>query len=158
GGMLLSSQAIIDVAEIITPADYYRPAHATIHAAILDMHERGQPVDVITATAELTRRGEIARVGGASYLHTLVQATPTAANAGYYAEIVAERAKQRRTIETGTRLASMGRTAIEDADELAAAAEAELAAVRTAQHWPDPIPLGEHNTLPSFPVAALPKW
>ncbi|WP_262703809.1 MULTISPECIES: DUF3987 domain-containing protein [Streptomyces] len=158
GGMLLSSQAIIDVAEIITPADYYRPAHATIHAAILDMHERGQPVDVITATAELTRRGEIARVGGASYLHTLVQATPTAANAGYYAEIVAERAKQRRIIETGTRLASMGRTAIEDADELAAAAEAELAAVRTAQHWPDPIPLGEHNTLPSFPVAALPKW
>ncbi|CAM5504872.1 hypothetical protein SANTM175S_01409 [Streptomyces antimycoticus] len=70
--------------------------------------------------------GEIGRVGGASYLHTLVQNTPTAANAEYYAEIVRERAVLRRLTEAGTRIASSVTPAEGDIDEVQNRAEAEM--------------------------------
>src|ERR1035437_8226228 len=92
GGMLLSKDDISDVIEVLRPADNYRPDHQLIHAAILDLYGRGEPADAITVANELTRRGEIARVGGGPYLHTLIASVPTAANAGYYARIVRERA------------------------------------------------------------------
>ena len=85
GGMLLSKDAIADVVEVLKPADYYRPAHEMIHGAILDLYARGEPADPITVAGELTKRGELQRVGGAPYLHTLVNSVPTAANAEYYA-------------------------------------------------------------------------
>src|ERR1035441_9718380 len=73
GGMLLTKDAISDVIEVLRPADHYRPAHQLIHEAILDLYGRGEPADAITVANELTRRGEIARVGGGPYLHTLVR-------------------------------------------------------------------------------------
>ena len=72
GGMLLSKDAISDVIEVIRPTDHYRPAHQLVHEAILDLYGRGEPADAITVANELTRRGEIARVGGGPYLHTLI--------------------------------------------------------------------------------------
>src|SRR6201999_293218 len=71
GGMLLSKDAIADVVEVLKGADFYRPAHETIYSAILDLYARGEPADPITTSAELTKRGEIARIGGSPYLHTL---------------------------------------------------------------------------------------
>ena len=108
GGMLLSKDAISDVIEVIRPTDHYRPAHQLIHEAILDLYGRGEPADAITVANELTRRGEIARVGGGPYLHTLIASVPTAANAGYYARIVRERAILRRLVEAGTRIVQFG--------------------------------------------------
>ncbi len=99
GGMLLSKDAIADVVEIIKGHDFYRPAHETVYQAILDLYAKGEPADPITVAAELVKRGEITKVGGAPYLHTLVQSVPTAANASYYAEIVHERAVLRRLVE-----------------------------------------------------------
>ncbi|MFD7575591.1 replicative DNA helicase [Streptomyces sp. NPDC059810] len=126
GGQLLSKDAIGDVVEILNPTDFYKPAHETIQAAIVDMFGRGEPVDPITVGAELTKRGEITRIGGASYLHTLVQAVPTAANASYYAEIVAGTAKLRRLAEAGTKIANMAYAGEGDADAIADAAGAEF--------------------------------
>ena len=108
GGMLLSKDAISDVIEVIRPVDHYRPAHQLIHEAILDLYSRGEPADAITVANELTRRAEITRVGGAPYLHTLISSVPTAANAGYYARIVRERAILRRLVEAGTRIVQFG--------------------------------------------------
>ena len=108
GGMLLSKDAISDVIEVIRPIDHYRPAHQLIHEAILDLYGRGEPADAITVANELTRRGEIARVGGGPYLHTLIASVPTAANAGYYARIVRDRSRLRRVIEAGTRIVQWG--------------------------------------------------
>ena len=108
GGMLLSKDAIADVVEALRPTDFYRPAHQIICEAILDLYGRGEPADAITVSAELIRNGNIARVGGANYLHTLMSSVPTAANAGYYAEIVAEQAILRRLVEAGTRIVQMG--------------------------------------------------
>jgi replicative DNA helicase len=82
GGMLLSKDAISDVIEVIRPTDHYRPAHQLVHEAILDLYGRGEPADAITVANELSRRGEIARVGGGPYLHTLIASVPTAGYAG----------------------------------------------------------------------------
>jgi replicative DNA helicase len=129
GGMLLSKDAISDVIEVIRPADHYRPAHQLIHEAILDLYGRGEPADAITVANELTRRGEIARVGGGPYLHTLIASVPTAANAGYYARIVRERAILRRLVEAGTRIVQFGYAGDADADDLVDRAQAEVYAV-----------------------------
>jgi replicative DNA helicase len=138
GGMLLSKDAISDVIEMIRPTDHYRPAHQLIHEAILDLYSRGEPADAITVANELTRRGEIARVGGGPYLHTLIASVPTAANAGYYARIVRERAILRRLVEAGTRIAQFGYAGDADADELVDRAQAEVYAVterRTSEDY-----------------------
>jgi replicative DNA helicase len=129
GGMLLSKDAISDVIEVIRPTDHYRPAHQLVHEAILDLYGRGEPADAITVANELSRRGEIARVGGGPYLHTLIASVPTAANAGYYARIVRERAILRRLVEAGTRIVQFGYAGEADADDLVDRAQAEVFAV-----------------------------
>jgi replicative DNA helicase len=108
GGMLLSKDAIADVVEVLRGADFYKPAHATIFEAILDIYGRGEPADAITVAAALHDAGDLTRVGGAAYLHTLIASVPTAANASYYAKIVSERAVLRRLIEAGTRIVQLG--------------------------------------------------
>nr|WP_258905347.1 replicative DNA helicase [Actinokineospora sp. UTMC 2448] len=116
GGMMLSKDAIADVIEALRPGDFYRPAHQVIYDCILDLYGRGEPADPIMVSAELERRGELRRVGGAPYLHTLIATVPTAANAGYYAEIVAEKAILRRLVEAGTRIVQLGYQGAEGAD------------------------------------------
>jgi replicative DNA helicase len=108
GAMMLSKDAIADVVETVRPGDFYRPAHQLVYDAVLDLYARGEPADAVTVSAELTRSGQLVRVGGAPYLHTLISMVPTAANAGYYAQIVAERATLRRLVTAGTRIVQMG--------------------------------------------------
>jgi len=111
GGMLLNKDAIADVVEIVKSNDFYRPAHQIVFDVVLDIYGRGEPVDAITVGAELTKNGDAGRVGGLPYLHTLVSTVPTAANAGYYAKIVAELAILRRLVEAGTRIVQLGYSA-----------------------------------------------
>src|SRR4051794_41214870 len=101
--MLMSKDAIADVVEVLHGNDFYRPAHQIIFDCILDLYGRGEPADAITVAAELNRTDQLSKMGGAVYLHTLIQSTPTAANAGYYAAIVAEQAVLRRLVEAGER-------------------------------------------------------
>ncbi len=119
GGMLLSKEAIADVVEVVRSTDFYRPAHQTIFDVVVDLYGKGEPADAITVSAELTRLGERGRVGGAPYLHTLLVSVPTAANAGYYARIVAEQAVLRRLVEAGTRIVQLGyATGMGDVDDV----------------------------------------
>ncbi len=143
GGMLLSKDAISDVIEVIRPVDHYRPAHQLVHEAILDLYARGEPADAITVSNELTRRGELTRIGGAPYLHTLIASVPTAANAGYYARIVRERAILRRLVEAGTRIVQFGYAGDADADDLVDRAQAEVYAVTDRRIAEDYHPLSE---------------
>ena len=143
GGMLLSKDAISDVLEVMRPADHYRPAHQIVHETVLDLYARGEPADAITVAAELTKRGDIGRVGGAPYLHTLIASVPTAANAGYYARIVKERAIQRRLVEVGTRIVQLGYAGDADADELVDRAQSEVYSVTERRVGDDYLPLSE---------------
>ena len=140
GGMLLSKDAIADVLEKLRPGDFYRPAHQNVYDSILDLYGRGEPADAVTVAAELDRRGLLRRIGGAPYLHTLISTVPTAANAGYYAGIVAEKALLRRLVEAGTRVVQYGYAGAEGADvnEIVDRAQAEIYDVterRTAEDF-----------------------
>ena len=128
GGMLLSKDAIADVLERLRPADFYRPNHQNVYDAILDLYGRGEPADAVTVAAELDRRGLLRRIGGAPYLHTLISTVPTAANAGFYAGIVAEKALLRRLVEAGTRVVQYGYAGAEGSDvaEVVDRAQAEI--------------------------------
>ncbi|WP_322781178.1 replicative DNA helicase [Frankia sp. Cas4] len=143
GGMLLSKDAIADVVEVLAAGDFYRPAHGTVYGVIGDLYGRGEPADVISVAAELARRELLERVGGPAYLHTLISSVPTAANAGYYARIVAEKAVLRRLAEAGTRIVQLAFGPAQDVDEVVDRAQAAVYEVTERRSSEDYTPLGE---------------
>jgi replicative DNA helicase len=143
GGMLLSKDAISDVVEILRERDFYRPAHELIYDAIIDLYGRGEPADPVTVSAELTKRGDLVRAGGAPYLHTLISSVPTAANAGYYAKIIRERAIMRRLVEAGTKIVQLGYTDEGEVDDAVDQAQAEVFAVTERRESEDYIQLAQ---------------
>ena len=143
GGMLLSKDAISEVVEILRERDFYRPAHELIYDAILDLYSRGEPADPVTVSAELTKRGDLTRAGGAPYLHTLISSVPTAANASYYAKIIRERAIMRRLVEAGTKIVQLGYTVEGEVDDAVNQAQAEVHSVTERRAAEDYIQLSE---------------
>ncbi|GAA4347079.1 replicative DNA helicase [Microbacterium rhizosphaerae] len=141
GGMLLSKDAVADVIETLRGIDFYVPKHELIFEAILTLYSHGEPTDVVAVTDELIKTGELERAGGADYLHTLTSIVPTAANAGYYASIVSERALLRRLVEAGTRIVQMGYSGQGEALDLVNNAQAEIYAVTGADAAEDYVPL-----------------
>lgn len=125
GGVLLASTVTFDVmGEVVgvlgapRAGIFYWPAHELVYRAAYDLWTDGQPIDFITVTKELTKRGEITRVGGPAAVSALCQAVPTAANASYYAETVLEKAKRRKVVEVCTKAVQDGYTGIGDTDAL----------------------------------------
>ncbi|MEN9710714.1 MAG: replicative helicase [Actinomycetota bacterium] len=143
GAMLLSKDAISDAVEIVRAEDFYRPSHALIFDAILEHYVHDNPADAVTIAAELTRRGELSKIGGAGYLHTLVAGVPTAANADYYATIVRERAVMRRLVEAGTRIVQMGYAGTGDVDDVVDRAQQEVYEVTDKRQAEDYKPLSD---------------
>ena len=141
GGMLLSKDAVADVIESVRAADFYMPKHEIIFDAILSLYSHGEPTDVIAVTDELLKSGELTRAGGADYLHTLTGLVPTAANAGYYSTIVAEKAVLRRLVEAGTRIVQMGYASEGEVVDLVNNAQAEIYGVTGGVVAEDFVPL-----------------
>ena len=156
GAVLTAGRLLAEVAAVLEEADFYRPAHRTIWRAMLRLSDRGQPTDPVTVLGELDGSGELADVGGGPFLHSLVQAVPTVANAGHYAQLVAETARRRRVIDLGIQLAHS------DADPSVLAHLAGELADTTAAHgghrWEPPVPFGSGGEVPAFPVEVLPGW
>jgi replicative DNA helicase len=156
GAVLTAGRLLVEVAAVLEEADFYRPAHRAIWRAILRLADRDQPTDPVTVLGELDHGGELADVGGGPFLRTLVEAVPTVANAGRYAQLVAETARRRRVIDLGIRLAHS------DADPAVLAHLAgELADTTSGSDgrgWEPPIPLGAAGAVPAFPVEVLPGW
>jgi len=141
GGMLLSKDAVADVVEAVRGVDFYLPKHEVIFEAVLSLYSHGEPTDVVAVTDELTKTGQLQRAGGADYLHTLTGLVPTAANAGYYASIVAEKAVLRRLVEAGTRIVQMGYASEGEVTDLVNNAQAEIYAVTGDAESEDYVPL-----------------
>ncbi|RSX51011.1 replicative DNA helicase [Bifidobacterium goeldii] len=139
GGMLLSKDAIGEVTQMIDVTDFYQPKHQTIYDAIINLFSNSQNVDVVIVANELMKEGNLDKVGGADYLHTLVAFVPTAANATYYAEIVHQRAILRNVIAAGTKIAQLGYSAegsqAEDVVNLAQAEVYEMSTGRVKQDY-----------------------
>ncbi|NEA36410.1 replicative DNA helicase [Streptomyces sp. SID13031] len=141
GAMMLSKDAIADVIETLRGTDFYRPAHEVVFDAVTDLYARGEPADAITVAAELAKRGEMGRIGGAPYVHTLVASVPLAANAGYYAHIVREKAILRRLVEAGTKIVQIGYAGEGEVDDVVDQAQAEIYSVTEKRTTEDYAPL-----------------
>lgn len=116
GAMLLSPNTVMEVIEELGPEDFYYPAHQLIYKAVLDLYAAGKDIDPLIVGGRLDQMNDFDRVGGAPYLHTLISTVPTAANARYYAEIVAEKSVLRRLVDAGTRVVQLGYEGTEGAE------------------------------------------
>lgn len=126
-GMMMSRDAITDVQQLLTGSQFYWPIHATIYAAICDLHDRGEPADPITVGALLEQTGELARIGGRPYLFKLTSSWGLAGSAEYHAGIIREKAILRRLGQAGSRIADMSHGGEGEARQIIEAAQAELA-------------------------------
>ncbi|MDH6224315.1 replicative DNA helicase [Streptomyces sp. MJP52] len=133
GSLLLSPHVIDRVTSTVDAAAFYKPAHQTIYTAITDLYGRSRTpkIDPITVAEELARNGDLAKVGGAVYLHQLVAAVPSTAHADHYAEIVRDKALLRTVIETANRAAARAYTQQAEAGEILDDAMAEFQGAAT---------------------------
>ncbi len=108
GAVLLENEALSSVIEMLVPDDFYKDAHRKIFLAMRDLYEKGEPIDLITLTEQLSRKEQLESIGGASYLGALVNHIPTSANIKYHSKIVKEKALIRNLIRTATEIVSSG--------------------------------------------------
>ena len=157
GAALLAPNLMADLAATLASGDFGRPAHGVLWEAMCGMHAAGTPTDTLTVAAHLAETGEIGKVGGVPYLHTLIAEVPTVANAGHYAGIVADLAKRRKVADLGAQFAHLAATGA-DAADVVAAGRAMLDGVDVPGGWSPLIPLGRGRHLPVFPAELLPGW
>lgn len=108
GSILIEKDAIIRVADIVSTEDFYVDRNALIFAAIMDLYEQRQPIDVVSLSNKLAEAGELERIGGSSYVAELTSAVPTAAHVVHYAGIVAHKATLRRLIGAASNITQYG--------------------------------------------------
>jgi len=108
GSILVDREMMAPVGEILSPSDFYAHVHETIFMALVQLYERGEPLDKITLAEELRLRNLLDKVGGLPYLTSLMDTVPTAASAEYYAQIVREKASLRGLIHAGTEITKIG--------------------------------------------------
>jgi replicative DNA helicase len=133
GAMLLDRDAIARAIDIVSATDFYRDVHRVIFEAILRLFDRTEPVDLITVTEELRRASHLEAVGGVTYLATLANGVPTAANVEHYARIVSEKSLLRRLISAATAIAGRAFESREDTDVILD--QAEQAIFSISQHF-----------------------
>jgi replicative DNA helicase len=126
GSILIDRDAIVEVAEFLKPADFYRDANGRVYAAMLELFERREPVDIVTVSEVLERKDELDAIGGRTYLSSLSNQTPTAVHAVQYARIVERKAVLRNLISAAGRIAGIGYEDPAEIQEAIDRAEAEL--------------------------------
>ncbi|MFC2015868.1 replicative DNA helicase [Chloroflexota bacterium] len=126
GAILIDPDAIIRIAAFLRAEDFYREKHTWIYDAVSALHERREAVDFLTVCDELERRGQLAEVGGAAFITTLINAVPTSIHAEHYAHIVERTATRRRLIDAAGQIAALAYQEAEDVDEVVDRAEQVL--------------------------------
>ena len=129
GAILIEEEVLADATEIVRPADFYDKNHGLIFASMLRLFEKHKPVDLLTLTEELQKKGELEVIGGSAYLTDLTNYVPTAAHAEAYAEMIAQKAVRRRLIKASADITELGYDESTTTQELLEKAEAELFSV-----------------------------
>lgn len=129
GGLLIDKDAIIQVADIVNPDDFYKEAHSHIYEAMRDLYSKHDPIDILTITAKLEEKGKLELVGGRSYVASLANAVGTASNITYYANIIQRKSTLRKLIHASAKIAEFGYEEDEEIDDILDRAEQELFAV-----------------------------
>jgi replicative DNA helicase len=126
GSILLDSDALVDVADLIKSDDFYDNRHTLIYAAIMNLYEKRRPIDLLTLTDNLKDKDQIDLAGGSAYLTELTNSVPTAAHAKHYAEIVRSKALRRRLIKAGQDIGQLGYNEDEEVQQALEEAETTL--------------------------------
>ncbi|MFZ5932882.1 MAG: replicative DNA helicase [Patescibacteria group bacterium] len=126
GALLLDRDAIIAVAEFLTPSDFYDERHRTIYESCLELYEERVPIDVLTVAERLKKRKILKKVGGATYLAELTNKVPTAAHVEHYGKIVKDAATKRSLMAAASKLLDFSLDEGLAAEELLDKAEAEV--------------------------------
>jgi replicative DNA helicase len=132
GGILIENDALNIVVEFLEAGDFYREAHQKIFQGMIALSEKSEPLDLITLTNELKKGKELESIGGASYLASLVESVPTAANIAYYAKIVKDKSTLRKLISTATEIVTQSYQEGKDLEDFLD--DAEQAIFRISEH------------------------
>lgn len=143
GAMLLNPEALTEVASTLSPDDFYRPSHAHIYEAVVNLFEKNQPIDELTVRAQLQEMGKLEAVGGSVYLAALTDSVPTAANVTYYAKIVKNRAVARHLISAATKIAGEAYEGRTDIESLLDGAESSIFEVTSSRDQRAFVPIKE---------------
>ena len=155
GAAMLDTGLSSELAQTVTAGDFYQSNHQVIWQAIT----AGGPIDPVAVAHRLMASGELIKVGGAPYLHTLIASVPTTGQASYHARQVAAAAERRRAAVAAARIAQAVERPGADLVSVIEAAKADLAALGSAgDEWPDPVPLSTSYPVPLFPTDVLPDW
>ena len=143
GAILIENEALLKAIEIVKPEDFYRESHRLIFLSMIELFEKNEPTDYITLTEHLRKKNKLEEVGGASYLTTLCEQIPTAANVEYYAKIVKEKSVLRRLIYCATEIATRGYSNLDEVGELLDFAEKSIFDITEEQIKSSVYPLKE---------------
>jgi len=147
GSLLIDKDSIVRISEILHPANFYRSEqHAPIFEAIQSLFEKREPIDLVTVTEELKRKGTYDKIGGSAYLTTLVNIVPTAAHIEHYAKIIREHAVRRTLIAQATKLIEKAYDESEGVDELLEGAEAGIFSISQEHVSRDFLPIKDALT------------
>jgi len=155
GGLLIDNDAVAKVLTVLHAEDFYREAHRRIFGAMTSLFDKGEPVDLVTLTAELNREGSLDSVGGPGFLAELVDAVPSAANILFYTKIVTEKALLRRTIASATEITTRCYEDQPDIDQFLDEAEQIIFSIGESRIQPGFVPINELMTAGMKTVNAL---
>lgn len=133
GAMLIKKEAIVEVQEILQPDDFYREAHRIVYEAMLELSGNDEAVDLVTLTEQLRKNEQLEKIGGLPFITQLANAVPTAANVGYHAKIVKEKAELRNLINAATKIASAAYEDTDSVENIMDEAEKSILAVANRQ-------------------------
>lgn len=137
GAIFLQPESLIVASERLQPHDFYQTAHQQIFEVMLELSDKGSPVDVVTVSEVFAARKSLEEIGGLSYLLELSNAVPTAANVEYYADIVSEKSILRRLIRTATKIVDDGYMREDEVGELLSDAERSIMEVANKRNASD---------------------
>lgn len=133
GALMLDQNAIVKVADALSARDFYKPAHAKIYTALLELFEKGQPIDLLTVTNRLKDKKQLAEVGGAAYLSDVIASVPSSAHVEHYAKIVREK-RVRRDLMSASSEISEGVFDKDDFEDLLDSVERRIFSISQISH------------------------
>ncbi|MEK7587616.1 MAG: replicative DNA helicase [Patescibacteria group bacterium] len=141
GAILIDKDAMIDVAEFLRPAHFYKESHGLIFSAIMELYESHEPIDVVTVTAQLKKNGSLKDAGGSSAVSDLLNAVPTSAHAQRYARIIQEHFTKRQLVAAAAQITELAFREEGSAQQIVDRAEQEIFAISQASMRRDFIPI-----------------
>ena len=126
GSLMLDKDAIIKIADLLKAGDFYKDDHNLIYETMLELYEEREPIDVLSISNKLEEKKKLERIGGSTYLASLVSTVPSASNIVHYTKVVQKKATLRRLISAATHILESGYKEADDIQKILDDAEQDI--------------------------------